>query len=52
MSVETMDTATLEEPYLQNDNEGEVRVKEESGSFNECCEELHSKIRFCPILNR
>ena len=33
-------------------HEGEVRVKEESGSFYECCEELHSKIHFCLILNR
>ena len=30
----------------------ELRVGEESCFFNECCEELHTKIRFCPILNR
>ena len=30
----------------------ELRVGEESCFFNESCEELQSKIRFCPILNR
>jgi len=49
MSVETMDTATLEEPYLQKD------MGCESGrsiGFIEVYRDgLHTKIRFCSMLN-
>ena len=33
MSIETVDVAAQDKPFLQNDMVGDVRVKEESGSL-------------------